>query len=45
MSQAALRRVAALGGWDAYGERMVSVLTEMVDGTRVASEPARATDG
>ncbi len=32
MSEAALKRVAALGGWDAYGERMVSVLTELVDG-------------
>lgn len=45
MSEAALRRVDELGGWDAYGERMASVLTEMVEGPRMASEPARATDG
>lgn len=30
MSEAALKRVTELGGWDAYGERMVSVLTELL---------------
>ena len=30
MSEAALRRVAALGGWDVYGEQMMAVFEDVV---------------
>lgn len=34
MSEAALRRISFFGGWDAYGDRIVTVLTELVAGSR-----------
>ncbi|GAB4355470.1 MAG: hypothetical protein Kow006_21820 [Gammaproteobacteria bacterium] len=34
MSEAALRRVAEIGGWNAYGERMAAVLREPVGADR-----------
>jgi glycosyltransferase involved in cell wall biosynthesis len=38
MSEAALRRISSLGGWDDYGDRMVAVLTELVRGQGVSRQ-------
>ncbi len=42
MSEAALKRVAVLGGWDAYGERVASVLAELTGGPTALTQCGKA---